>query len=115
MIFSRSRAWTVGGERALVHHQHGLAERGAHLSRALACEPALGNAGVAGEESLQRLGFDPGFRLPASSTPEARGRGHHAVAVLCARTRRGSSMVGLTGARIALYAHDPIPRRQDSA
>ena len=47
-----------GGERALVHHQHGLFERRAHVAFALRRQASRGHPGVAGEEALQRFALD---------------------------------------------------------
>ena len=71
------------GERTLVDHQDGLREGRAHLLRALACEPALGDAGVAREEALQGFALDPGFGAASVFTAEAEGASpSHPVALL---------------------------------
>ena len=62
-----------GRQRALVDHQDGFREGGAHLLCALLREPSLGHAGVAGEEPLQGLGLDSRLRKPSVCTAEADG------------------------------------------
>ena len=62
-----------GGERAFVHHQHGLFERGAHLPRPLAGEAAFGHAGVAGQEIAAGFRFRCRIPPPGSARPMRTG------------------------------------------
>ena len=112
-IRRRSRAWTVGASEPLVHHEDRLPERRPHRVGALPREPPLRDARVAGEEPLEGLRGDPGFR---GQGLRRRGRGRearHAPALPLRKPPRTVQHGGLAGPGVALHADDPVLRGQD--
>ena len=101
------------GKRALVDHQHGLPERGAHLPRALPRQPPLGDARVAGEEALQGLGLDAGFGRQRARRRGRRRDPDRAVAAPGGKLPGAVEHGGLAGAGIALHADHPVLRGED--
>ena len=102
-----------GGEGALVHHQHGLAEPRLHGLLTLAGEPAFRDAHVAGEEALQGLARNTGLGIQCAG---GRGRRRQAPDLEAALLKQGPRPVqhcGLAGAGVALHADDAILPGQD--
>ena len=102
-----------GGQRPFVDHQHGPGERRAHLLRALLRQPALGDAGVPREESLQGLALDARFRRQ-DSRRRGRRRETDQVPAPFLRERAGAVQhPGLARPSIALYPDRAIAPGQD--
>ena len=102
-----------GSQRALVDHQDGLREGGAHLLRALPRQPSLGHAGVAGEEHLEGFGLDSGFRRQRLHRRGRRREADHPVALLLRQHPGPVEHGGLAAAGVALDADHAVLSRQD--
>ena len=107
-------AHLVGGsERRLVHHQHRSGKPPAQRPGALPRQPPFGDAGVPGEEPLQRFALDPGFARQRLDGRSRRGEPDQLEAPFLGQGPGAAQHGGLARPGVALHADHAVLRRQD--